>query len=79
MFIFRGFMRDDNLSCDHDTVLVGADAFRGRHLANRVREPVRLVAAEDLVAALGRAAAARHRFQTHLELVCEKHLPPAGS
>ena len=57
-----------------------ADTFRTRYLVDRVRESVRLVAAEDLVAALGQEGiTARHRLQTHLELVCEKYLPPAGS
>lgn len=57
-----------------------ADLFRGRHLTDLVRESVRLVAAEDLVAALGReGTSARHRLQTHLELVCEKYLPPENA
>jgi hypothetical protein len=52
-----------------------AVSFRERYLVERAREAVRLVAAEDLVAALAsQGTAGRHRLHTHLDLFCEKYL-----
>jgi len=55
-----------------DTWSLGA-AFRDSYLTEPTKAAVRMVAAEDLVRALSRAAPARLR--THLELLAEKYLP----